>query len=140
MGLEELLISIGDGNLAGHPNGKAIQAYVSASLGLSGKSAIKPTATGTSVLTKVYAVGDLTRKETILKKEFKSIRDSDRYKSTILTVAGLLALCGLSYTGVVISHEGPVPESTTNFFIQAFHGLIEVAKLLIELAKVVLAA
>jgi hypothetical protein len=90
MNVEEALIDLGDKPLYKSTYSKVLKAMLNALIPTD--TTITMNHTGQELLTEVYQISDPELQEKILEKSVGSVRNSDMYRSSILTLSGMIGL------------------------------------------------
>lgn len=130
MTLEDTLTSLGDDPLVKSPNYRQIIAFLNGSFsGMEGE-VITAATPADVILTRIYSIKDSVQQNAILSKEYKSVRNSDTYRTSLLTVSAILAALAIGFVISLINADGPMTAESADVFKTLGLGLIEILKTL----------
>lgn len=132
MTLEDTLTNLGDHPLVKSPNYRQIVAFLNGTFSGGEGELITAATPADAVLTRIYSIKDLSQQNAILSKEYKSVRNTDTYRSVLLSVSAILALMSFGFVVTLIKADGPMTAESADVFKTLGLAIIEVIKTIIS--------
>lgn len=130
MTIEEVLVDLGERRLGSSPYSRVAMAVLNALLPKDQLVTLDTSAV--DILTSIYSIQDEALQERILSKRVSKVRNSDTYRTVILTSAVVFVGFSMLFAFIEINKTtDPLTAETSSGFTTIMQGVIEILKLII---------